>query len=552
MINQEDKIIEYLITPEVNIITLLNLISSLAKNNKELQNLSENEIQSISKQSTNLALQILNNMSKTQPNIPNINELKMFIKNEVEKIYNDPNIVNGNEYSNYIIKPNKETLLNYVILLSDDDLLFNLYSNWLSQKKICNLLINIYKSNSNNNENNVDFINFLISINDLFNKFSSPEIVELDNNQHGGILVISCLVLLSSFTYFNTASAFSIETSIRAITESPIISKSVVRDLTGWKSREELLNKFRNEASSNDESKDMFSKFKHGTTEILKESEIYIINKSLNLLADYYDVSPEERRLEGNTALYVTKSVINNLASWSQSDVIRGISIMSAGLFGNNALKGLFGEDRTKYASTQIINKMYELGLSSADVYRLLDTLENVFDNIIPFYEKKVNLSITQKPGPMQTIVNVLNEPITQNTLNIILDMNGLGYLKGLKNFLISAILTPNENMKENLKMLKEYQSDVKNGKDYIKQILYSVGEYEITQKTPDYQKNAKKRIEGYNKMIDYSYEGGNKLKINKKYESKKYKSKNYNFKSKKYNIKRKNKNKSKKHRKVK
>ena len=80
MINQEDKIIEYLITPEVNIITLLNIISSLAKNNKELQNLSENEIQSISKQSTNLALQILNNMSKTQPNIPNINELKIFIK----------------------------------------------------------------------------------------------------------------------------------------------------------------------------------------------------------------------------------------------------------------------------------------------------------------------------------------------------------------------------------------------------------------------------------------------------------------------------------------
>ena len=536
MENQQIKLIRDSVSPVVSIITLLRIISNLEKNNTEFQNLSDEEIKSISEQSSNLALEILNNISKTQPYVSDINELKKFIRDEVEKIYNNPNIVESSEYSNYVIKPNKETLLYYVILLSDDDLLFNLYFNWLSIKKICNLLINIYKQNLDKT-NNFEFLNFLISVNDLFNKFSSPEIIELqENEQHGGMIFATSLAILSALVYINTGSAFimvdgfsstavhpivdtvvrpMVDTAVRPIVDTARSGVNKIYDSNNLPIREEITQELIQGPSI--ETDDWYDKTKQFLKSKYTSNELFLINWSLDRLSEEFGVSSEERQKEGNRALTAATGVVNSLAYISKYDMVRGVSLIAG--YAVSPLKGIFGEDRTNFASTKIVNRMYELGLSSGDVFRLIYTLESIFDVVVPYYEKQVELVKSKQhisPNAIQKmqkdVVNILKSKVTNISLDALLSIAGLSNLKGLKDLLIMVIPNPSENLEENLKMLKESQSDIKTGKTAIITLLKNLNEGDIAE-----QKIIKKDYDKYYEIPDWAFLGGKKTKKTKK-----------------------------------
>ena len=521
MENQQIKLIRDSVSPVVSIITLLRIISNLEKNNTEFQNLSDEEIKSISEQSSNLALEILNNISKTQPYVSDINELKKFIRDEVEKIYNNPNIVESSEYSNYVIKPNKETLLYYVILLSDDDLLFNLYFNWLSIKKICNLLINIYKQNLDKT-NNFEFLNFLISVNDLFNKFSSPEIIELqENEQHGGMIFATSLAILSALVYINTGSALidfrpMVDTAVRPIVDTARSGVNKIYDSNNLPIREEITQELIQGPSI--ETDDWYDKTKQFLKSKYTSNELFLINWSLDRLSEEFGVSSEERQKEGNRALTAATGAVNSLAYISKFDMVRGVSLVAS--YAVPPLKGIFGEDRTKFTSTKIVNRMYELGLSSGDVFRLIYTLESIFDVVVPYYEKQVELIKSKQhisPNAIQKlqkdVVNILkSSKVTNISIDTLLSIAGLGKLIGLKNLLIMAIPNTSENLEENLEMLKESQSDIKTGKTAIITLLKNFNEGDIAE-----QKKIKKDYDKYYEINDWTLLGGKKTKKTKK-----------------------------------
>ena len=456
----ESLLIKDRLTPTIYTITIGNVISDLIKDNIELQNLNEKEQDNIINQATNLSLKILDNISKNAQIIHNVSELREFIKNEIEKISDNLKIAESDEYSNYVIKPNEITLLYYVILLSlDDELLFNFYFNWLNIKKICNSLINIYKINLDN-PNEIDFINFFISVNDLFNKFSSPTITELDDDQTGGlspqfklITILTFLISLWLLSYGNI---------INPTPTRVDISKSLIE-------------------GPNSAINDWYDKTKYEIGKFFRSSEVFTINWAFDDLAAQYGVSKEQRQLEENKALATTNTLITGLKRASQVDAIRGLAIV----VGFSPLT----EDRANYASTQIVNHMYDIGLSSGDVYRALDTIDNLLNDIVPCYEKYVEVAKSKKnenPNALDKLKNDIVIGLKSKTINVITDTllssAGLQKLKGLKDLLVFSLPNPDttKNLEINLKLLKETQSDIKTGITAINTIIKFRGEEDI------------------------------------------------------------------------
>ena len=130
-------------------------------------------------------------------------------------------------------------------------------------------------------------------------------------------------------------------------------------------------------------------------------------------------------------------------------------------------------ENRANYASTKIVNHMYELGLSSGDVYRVLDTFDNLFNLAVPYYEKIVKTAKStyiEKQNPLDKFRKDIVTGLKSKSVNVMTDSllssAGLQNLKGLKNVLVFSLPNPDttENLVSNLKLIKEVQSDIKIG----------------------------------------------------------------------------------------
>ena len=442
-------------------------------------------------QAATLSVKIAENSSIT-PVRPNLNELKEFIKHELEKLSTDRNIVESIEYSNYTIKPSGITLWYYLILLTDDKLLLKFYTDWLSIKQICILLVEQYKSSIDSG-----FLHYIVSIHDLFNHFSSPQITEVVQTGGGKANV---LILFVALLLLSIGSIFvSVQSGLNP-PELRVRSRQVQEYSTANTLYEHLKNVVRN--------------FRSKT---VTETEYHVVTSTLNRIGEKFGVSKQEREREGNKVLRVGRVITNGLAAASRQKMVRGSALIIGGILDQflPGITDILEEDRTNFASTKAINHMYEIGITTGDVYRILVLMSSVFDNQVIAYEKTVEKarkkpSITPNSLGLMTedIFKLLNSGGLDFIIDSILDTNGIGFLKfpvkGMLHYLPTT--TTLASKEEELTMLKYYQQQIATAKELLPVVAqYIEGENFTTQ---TYQKED---------PVDLYYEGGKKKRTKRR-----------------------------------
>jgi hypothetical protein len=462
-------------------------------------------------QAVTLSVKIADNISITPVN-PNLNELKEFIKHEIEKLSTDKNIADSIEYSNYTIKPTGLTIWYYLILLTDDNLL-SFYTNWLSIKQICILIVEQYKSNIDSG-----FLHYIVSIHDLFHKFSSPQITEV---QTGGgrtntLAVLVALLLLSMSSIFITLNPSLISrVSSRVSSQvSSLVSSIPYPGLNPPELRERSrqVPEYNNANTLYEHLKNVVSNRSRKTA---TAAQYHTVNTSLKMLGQKFGVSTQQREQEGNKILRFGKDLSNALAAASRQKLVRGSVLITGGIIGQ-FIPGMemLEEDRTEYASTKAVNHMYEIGLTTGDVYRILLIASSLYDEQVAAYEKTVEKA-RQKPSIQANSLGLMTEDVFKVLksggldfiVDGILDSNGIGFLKIPVKGLIHNLPTTTTlaSKEEELTNLKYYQSIMAMAKEWLPYIAqYVEGENLYSQK---YKKED---------PIDLLYEGGRKTKRQK------------------------------------
>ena len=461
----------------------------------DLMNLQMKNVQltpEVFQQSVTLSVKIAENSSIT-PVRPNLNELKEFIKHELEKLSTDRNIVESIEYSNYTIKPTGITLWYYLILLTDDKFLLTFYTNWLSIKQICILLVEQYKSSID-----YGFLHYIVSIHDVFNHFSSPQITEVV--QMGGGNKANVLTLLLALLLLSISSIFvSVQSGL-----NPPELRERSRQVQEYSTANTLYGHLKNVVRN---------RYKKTTT----ATQYHTVNTSLNLIGKKFGVSTQEREREGNKVLRVGQVILNGLAAASRQKMVRGSALLMGGIIGQflPGITDILEEDRTNFASTKAINHMYEIGLTTGDVYRILVLMSSLFDNQVTAYEKTVEkarkkTSITPNSLGLATedIFKLLNSGGLDFIVDSILDSNGIGFLKIPVKGVIHHLPTTTTlaSKEEQLTMLKEYQQQIAMAKELLPIVAQYIEGENLTTQT--YQKED---------PLDLYYEGGKKKKKTKR-----------------------------------
>jgi len=463
----------YQAMPLVLTSSISQIMVDTIKSTPELQNISETEKNDILNKSINLIPLILNNISSSPCAQINITEFREFIKREVEKI--NTNINNNtnddSEYSNYVIKPNFGTIIYYAIFLSnDDDYINNMYISWCNIKKMCNLLTNLYKDNMTNSDN-LNNINFFITMNDVFNKFTSSTIEIIPdediNSQNGGGTEKLAIILLWAFllifiTLYQEYEKITTGTNPQEFNK---IMRAIDYSKPEIQSREVLA------SSSYNDNISFVGQVKDKITLVTLET---ILN---DVARNFVDVN---RTSETNIALGNIEAITIGLSKFTESSTVRGI----ATIFENNPYAAAFKEKRAEFLSTKIVSSLYKLGLSSGDIYRLLYLGNNFFIEFMPLIEKLENIKKnsvdrSEIQSFRKNTYNLLSTPPVRIILDSILASSGLAPLIKIKDVIL-YLLKDNEDpasLEAQLLLVKSAQSDLQFGLDIVQQIMIYSGE---------------------------------------------------------------------------
>jgi hypothetical protein len=357
--DETEKVSE-LISIAQNIANTLSIKEILDETGVELH---PEEVQQIIQQARSLALQILE-IPNTPPIEPNHPELVGFIKSEIQQILENQSILDSVEYASYKIKPTALTVFYYSLLLVDEASLFKLYMAWLNLKQLWVLLVQQY----NETIDPGSFIHYILSIHDLFYKFSSPIIKEV---QGGGRNMSVHVFLVALWILSLSVTIDSIQPKVSMV--------PLTRNVAQFKPSGEFF-------------KNVNEKFKT----MKDRGTQFAVSFLLDRLAENCGSSPQARTEEGQRIFSLGVQSLNLAAGVSSYELVQGTSKIGHALtkWSNPipivqyipSLFSTFTTDMTDY--TKIPIGLRKLGVTTGDIYRISMGIQYAFNVTLPQYEK--------------------------------------------------------------------------------------------------------------------------------------------------------------------